>query len=633
MTKKFNPLVKKGIDDAGVQSIQAGTNITVNSSDPANPVVSASGSIGGSVAWGDVTGTLSDQTDLQSALNDKQDSSSALALGETSTTAYRGDRGKTAYDHSQVTTGNPHSVTKTDVGLANADNTSDANKPVSTAQQSALDLKANDNAVVKLTGAQTVAGVKTFSDKPVIPDLSGVNTGDQDLSGKEDVAKLTPIEVSTTTAAGTAAKVGTTVGGTYTPATGDIVRLTLSAANTANNPTLNIDGSGAKSILLGNVNPTAVGMAGTKVMMWYDGTAFQLFGSQRTSDANTTYSEISEAEINTGTASTRRTISGRRAKFIIDKSVQLTGAQTVAGIKTFSDSPVVPAPTTDMQAATKKYVDDNAGGGYDGETLVPNSSLTYDVGTSEAYYSNLYTNRLYLNSTAYLDGDTAGEINASGIFTADNILRGTGSPEGSVSAPVGSIYIDSSAGNTPKLWVKKSGTGNTGWEMAQTTHPGEWRFYKKGTTAVNSSGNSYVDVDIDANFFGVRGEYEFQTSGTSGFDANFTLQFLNSEGNVIPIARLQNTTTSSGVTANSGTANYAYSRLLFDNENIRGSFSVVKSGQWAWGRGGFEMRADSQLLIIGNSALNSDDYIRTVRLAADKESAFVVPTLTVEVKN
>ena len=39
-----------------------------------------------------------------------------VSLGETSATAYRGDRGKTAYDHSQVTTGNPHSVTASDVG-------------------------------------------------------------------------------------------------------------------------------------------------------------------------------------------------------------------------------------------------------------------------------------------------------------------------------------------------------------------------------------------------------------------------------------------------------------------------------------------------------------------------------------
>lgn len=54
--------------------------------------------------------------------------SSSLALGETSSTAYRGDRGKTAYDHSQLTSGNPHNVSKSDVGLGNADNTSDATK-------------------------------------------------------------------------------------------------------------------------------------------------------------------------------------------------------------------------------------------------------------------------------------------------------------------------------------------------------------------------------------------------------------------------------------------------------------------------------------------------------------------------
>ena len=51
---------------------------------------------------------------------------SQLALGETSTTAYRGDRGKTAYDHSQVTSGNPHKVSKSDVGLANVENKSSA---------------------------------------------------------------------------------------------------------------------------------------------------------------------------------------------------------------------------------------------------------------------------------------------------------------------------------------------------------------------------------------------------------------------------------------------------------------------------------------------------------------------------
>jgi hypothetical protein len=42
-----------------------------------------------------------------------------------------------------ASTSNPHSVTKTQVGLGNVDNTSDANKPISTATQTALNAKLN----------------------------------------------------------------------------------------------------------------------------------------------------------------------------------------------------------------------------------------------------------------------------------------------------------------------------------------------------------------------------------------------------------------------------------------------------------------------------------------------------------
>lgn len=71
--------------------------------------------------------------------------SSSLALGETPSTAYRGDRGKSAYDHSQITSGNPHNTTKTDIGLGNVDNTSDATKNVLSA--------------AKLTFARNINGV------------------------------------------------------------------------------------------------------------------------------------------------------------------------------------------------------------------------------------------------------------------------------------------------------------------------------------------------------------------------------------------------------------------------------------------------------------------------------------------
>jgi hypothetical protein len=88
--------------------------------------------------------------------------SAQLALGETSSTAYRGDRGKTAYDHSQLNTGNPHNVTASDVGLGNVDNTSDVDKPVSTATQTALDGKANSShthTLTDITDAGTSAGL------------------------------------------------------------------------------------------------------------------------------------------------------------------------------------------------------------------------------------------------------------------------------------------------------------------------------------------------------------------------------------------------------------------------------------------------------------------------------------------
>lgn len=97
--------------------------------------------------------------------------SDTIALGETAQTAYRGDRGKAAYDHSIKTSGNPHRVTKTDVGLGSVDNTSDANKPVSTATQAALNSKANKPTRTKTT--MTAAGwnktAKTYSFESVYP--------------------------------------------------------------------------------------------------------------------------------------------------------------------------------------------------------------------------------------------------------------------------------------------------------------------------------------------------------------------------------------------------------------------------------------------------------------------------------
>jgi len=66
-----------------------------------------------------------------------------------------------------------------------------------------------------------------------------------------------------------------------------------------------------------------------------------------------------------------------------DTKVSLTGNETVAGIKTFSSSPIVPTPTTDFQAATKKYADDLAIAGS------PNASTTVKGIVEEATFAEV----------------------------------------------------------------------------------------------------------------------------------------------------------------------------------------------------------------------------------------------------
>ena len=57
-------------------------------------------------------------------------------------------------------------MNKEAVGLGNVDNTSDLNKPISTATQNALNNKADDNKVVHIDGYELVTGDKEFT-KPI----------------------------------------------------------------------------------------------------------------------------------------------------------------------------------------------------------------------------------------------------------------------------------------------------------------------------------------------------------------------------------------------------------------------------------------------------------------------------------
>jgi hypothetical protein len=108
---------------------------------------------------------------------------------------------KTTADTHISRTDNPHSTTKSQVGLGNVDNTSDVNKPISAATQNALDLKATKGTDSNFTAKQTFsAGVKTdtieaSSDTKVTVNNSLHVNGDITLTGAIDVVFATITEI------------------------------------------------------------------------------------------------------------------------------------------------------------------------------------------------------------------------------------------------------------------------------------------------------------------------------------------------------------------------------------------------------------------------------------------------------
>ena len=84
--------------------------------------------------------------------------------------------------------------------------------------------------------------------------------------------------------------------------------------------------------------------------------------------------------------------------------------------------------------------------------------LERSTGNFLRFYSDSTTGGFGLNSTrgghsTYIGGD----------FNSPKLMCGAGTPESVVQAPVGSFYSRTDGGAATSLYVKESGTGNTGW--------------------------------------------------------------------------------------------------------------------------------------------------------------------------
>lgn len=146
----------EGTDLLEVSTIESGSYVT--RSITGQEIIDAVS--GGGAAWGSITGTLSTQTDLQNALDAKQDD------------LVSGTNIKTIEGQSLLGSGDIN-LTASDVGLGNVDNTSDLNKPISTATQTALNSKQN---TLTLTTTGTSGAATLIGATLNIPQYSGGGT-------------------------------------------------------------------------------------------------------------------------------------------------------------------------------------------------------------------------------------------------------------------------------------------------------------------------------------------------------------------------------------------------------------------------------------------------------------------------
>ena len=92
-----------------------------------------------------------------------------------------------------------------------------------------------------------------------------------------------------------------------------------------------------------------------------------------------------------------------------------------------------------------------------------------------------------------LTGNTLGIVGGNNVTLPlpDNVgheIRGTGSPEGRITAEIGTTYVDVNVTNGALKWIKESGNGNTGWKVL--IGDTGWRTLN----TVSKLGNSFVKI-------------------------------------------------------------------------------------------------------------------------------------------
>lgn len=163
----------------------------------------------------------------------------------------------------------------------------------------------------------------------------------------------------------------------------------------------------------------------------------------------------------------------------IEGTVDTTTDQTINGVKTFGSIPVLPAsnPTTDNQAARKKYVDDNIAGAFTSRARV------YRGGTVQSIPASNWT-KVQFNAENY-DGDNEFDSTTNYRFTAGS---------NGYYAIISSLRLESMAdGNELSLRFAKNGA-----EVSVKTKRvgGAAHLSVEHTDILYLAANDYIEVEV-----------------------------------------------------------------------------------------------------------------------------------------
>lgn len=349
-------------DPGVVQAVVAGSGISVDNSDPANPIVT------NTKAWGNITGTLSNQTDLQSALDNKVDTVPGKGLSENDYTTTEKNKLAGIASGAEVNVNADWSSGSGDSQILNKPTLATV---ATSGSYTDLSNQPSIPAAQVNSDWNSVSGVSKILNKPTIPTKTSDITNDsgfitsagapvQSVNSKTGTVSLTTADISDSTNKRYITDAQQTVlGNTSNTNTGDqdlsgLVPKTTTVNSKAlsANITLNIDdvaptqtGNSGKVLKTDGTNATwqtdaggiASVVAGNNIDVDNSDPLNPVVAVENLTLADITDITATATEVNYIDGVTSAIQTQINAKANDSDTVHKTGAETIAGSKTFTD--------------------------------------------------------------------------------------------------------------------------------------------------------------------------------------------------------------------------------------------------------------------------------------------------------